>query len=139
LDQAVGPRGATERHNRLADQGFGLDLDLPTRIEQRRHDDHGRRGPDLPKNLAVGIADCVCIRRVRTTSVIEAPASVSAASMISRQRRVCTAASSGQLPSGHTGAVPDTSTLLSTRTARLNPIRGSNGEPEDTRCLMARR
>ena len=71
--------------------------------------------------------------RVRTTSVAAAPASARAVVMISRHRAAWTPASSGQLPSGHTGAVPDTTTRLPTRTARLKPIVVSNGEPERNR------
>src|SRR2546430_11984493 len=72
--------------------------------------------------------------RVRTTSPRPAPASARAASMISRQRRAWTPGSGSHEPSGQTGAVPDTSTRSPTRTARLNPMVGSKGDPEDTRC-----
>src|SRR6266576_1045207 len=72
--------------------------------------------------------------RVRTTSPRPAPASARAASMISRHRRAWTPGSGSQEPSGQTGAVPDTSTRSPTRTARLNPMVGSKGDPEDTRC-----
>jgi hypothetical protein len=51
--------------------------------------------------------------------------------MISKQRRAWVAASSGQEPSGHTGPVPETRTRSPTRTARLNPIVGSNGDPDE--------
>jgi hypothetical protein len=50
--------------------------------------------------------------------------------MISKQRRACTPASAGHDPSGHTGPVPETTTWDPTRTARLNPMVGSNGEPD---------
>ena len=46
------------------------------------------------------------------------------------------------LARGTTGPVPDTSTrpappaVDSTRTARLNPMAGSNGEPDEMRCVM---
>lgn len=53
--------------------------------------------------------------------------------MISRQRRAWTSGSGSHEPSGHTGAVPDTSTRSPTRTARLKPILGSQGEPDETR------
>jgi hypothetical protein len=71
--------------------------------------------------------------RVRTTWLNEAPASTSASSMIRRQRRACTSASGSQLPSGHTGAVPETSTRSSTAIARLKPMRGSYGDPDEIR------
>ena len=75
---------------------------------------------------------------MRTTSASPAPRSASAAAMISRQRLAWTAGSGSQDPSGHTGAVPDTSTRSPTRTARLNPISSSKGEPLAARRLMAR-
>jgi signal transduction histidine kinase len=50
--------------------------------------------------------------------------------MMSKQRRACSPASSGQLPSGHIGAVPETKTCSPTRTARLKPIVCSKGEPD---------
>ena len=71
--------------------------------------------------------------RVRTTSSSVAPASASAVMMISKQRCVCAPASSGHDPSGHTGPVPETHTRSPTRSARLKPIVGSKGEPEETR------
>ena len=49
--------------------------------------------------------------------------------MISMQRAAWIAGSESQEPSGQTGAVPETSTLSPSRTARLKPIRPSNGEP----------
>ncbi len=52
--------------------------------------------------------------------------------MISKQRRAWAPASGAQEPSGHTGAVPDTSTRSPTRTARLKPMEASNGDPELT-------
>ncbi len=70
--------------------------------------------------------------RVRTTSRGSAPASRSAVTMISKHRRAWTAASGSQDPSGQIGAVPDTSTRSPARTARLIPMRGSYGEPDDT-------
>ena len=70
--------------------------------------------------------------RVRTTSAGPAPASRSAATMISKQRRACTAGSGSHDPSGQIGAVPETNTRSPTRTARLMPILGSYGEPEET-------
>ncbi len=45
--------------------------------------------------------------------------------MISKQRRVWAAGSGSQLPSGQTGAVPETMILPPTRRARLKPITGS--------------
>src|SRR3954470_136461 len=68
--------------------------------------------------------------RVRTTSASEAPTSCSACSTISMQRRICAAGSASSAP---TGPVPETSTRSPTRTARLNPISGSNGEPDEAR------
>ena len=69
--------------------------------------------------------------RVRTTSSSEAPASPSAATMISKHRRACMPASSGQRPPVTTGPVPDTTTRSPTRTARLKPMVGSNGESDE--------
>lgn len=63
--------------------------------------------------------------RVRTTSSNDAPACTRAAPMISRQRAAWASASSTHDPSGHTGAVPDTTTRLPTTTARENPMVGS--------------
>src|SRR6478752_1470324 len=68
--------------------------------------------------------------RVRITSSTVPPSSSSAASMISQHRRAWTAGSGSTLPSGHTGAVPLTAIVLPTRTARLNPMVDSNGDPE---------
>ena len=42
-------------------------------------------------------------------------------------------ASSGQRPPGTTGPVPDTRTRSPTRTARLKPMVGSKGEPDEMR------
>ena len=75
--------------------------------------------------------------RVRTTSAKPAPSSERAAPAISKQRRAWSFASSGQLPSGQIGAVPDTTMRSPTRTARLKPIVSSNGEPEDTSLRWA--
>ena len=71
--------------------------------------------------------------RVRTTSSSEAPASASASSMISKHRRVWASAPSGEPPPGSTGPVPETTTRSPTRTARLKPMVGSKGEPEEIR------
>ena len=60
-----------------------------------------------------------------------APASASATRMISKHRRACAPAPSGQPPPGTTGPVPETSTRSPTLSARLNPMVGSNGEPEE--------
>src|SRR4249919_3264053 len=51
--------------------------------------------------------------------------------MISRHLLACVAGSGSTPPSGQIGAVPATRTRSPTRTARLNPIRGSNGEPDE--------
>src|SRR3954469_2704658 len=77
--------------------------------------------------------------RVRTTCSAPAPASDSACRMISKQRRACTAGSGSQEPSGHTGAVPDTSTRSPARIAREKPIGASKGEPDDARRRSAMR
>jgi hypothetical protein len=54
--------------------------------------------------------------------------------MIARQRFACAPASPGVLlPSGSTGAVPETRMRFSTRIARQKPISASNGEAEDWR------
>ena len=50
--------------------------------------------------------------------------------MISRQRAACAPGSSSCVPSGQIGAVPATHTWSPTRTARLNPMVGSYGEPD---------
>jgi CubicO group peptidase (beta-lactamase class C family) len=72
--------------------------------------------------------------RVRTTFSGFAPASARAATMISRQRRACSYASSGGgAPSGMTGAVPATCTWGPVTTAREKPATGSYGEPEEMR------
>src|SRR4051794_35240147 len=68
--------------------------------------------------------------RVRTTCSGSAPASRSADTMISRQRRAWASGSGSQEPSGQTGAVPATITRSATRIAREKPMVGSNGEPE---------
>ena len=70
--------------------------------------------------------------RVRTTSSSEPPASANAAAMIAKHRRAWSPASSGQRPPSTTGPVPETTTRSPTRTARLKPMVGSNGEPDDT-------
>ncbi len=75
----------------------------------------------------------VTYMRVRTTSSNEAPASARAAPMISKHRRAWGPAPSGQRPPSTTGPVPETTTRSPTRTARLNPIVGSKGEPEEMR------
>ncbi len=80
---------------------------------------------------ASAYAASVRYMRVRTTCAADAPNSPSAARMISRQRRACAAGSGSTSPDGHTGAVPETSTRSPTRTARLNPMLASNGEPDD--------
>src|SRR5438093_12654709 len=72
--------------------------------------------------------------RVRTTSSGRAPASASAPTMISRQRRACSyAPAGGGPPSGITGAVPATCTCLPATTAREKPAVNSYGEPEEMR------
>ena len=68
---------------------------------------------------------------VQTTSPGPPPASASALSMISRQRRAWTPGSGSTDPSGQIGAVPATMTRSPTRTARLNPTVVSNGLPEE--------
>src|SRR5688500_15027973 len=55
--------------------------------------------------------------------------------MIAKHRRACSATSSETTPSGRIAAVALTNTWSSTRTARENPIHGSSGDPEATRCL----
>lgn len=69
---------------------------------------------------------------VRMTSSAVPPASVRAASMISRHRLAWAPGSGSTDPSGQIGAVPATATLFPTLTARLNPNLGSKGDPEDT-------
>src|SRR5438309_12024510 len=69
--------------------------------------------------------------RVRTMSSALQPAPASAPRMISKQRSAFTSGSGSHDPSGHTGAVPDTSTRSPTTRARLNPMVGSNGDPEE--------
>jgi hypothetical protein len=71
--------------------------------------------------------------RVRTTSAGRPPSSARAARMMAKHRRAWVAGSGSHDPSGQTGAVPLTTTRCPTRTARLNPIRDSNGDPDDTR------
>src|ERR1017187_582707 len=71
--------------------------------------------------------------RVRTTSAMEAPDSLKVAAMISKHRRARRPPSTGDVPSDHTGPVPDTRTRSPTWTARLNPMTASNGEPEEVR------
>lgn len=51
--------------------------------------------------------------------------------MISKQRRAWSPTSSGHDPSDQTGPVPDRRTRFPTRTARLKPIVGSYGDPEE--------
>ena len=63
--------------------------------------------------------------RVRTTSAALAPASSSAAAMISKQRAAWVSGSGSHEPSGQTGPVPETSTRSPLRTARLKPMTGS--------------
>jgi hypothetical protein len=53
--------------------------------------------------------------------------------MMSKQRRAWIATSGSTVPSGHCGAVPDTTTRSPTRTARLYPTVGSKGDPEEMR------
>lgn len=76
--------------------------------------------------------------RVRTTWSVRAPASTSAASMISRHLLAWTYGSGSTEPSGQTGAVPETITRSPTRTAREKPILLSNGDPELTRLRSFR-
>ena len=140
-DPGLGPARATQ----LAQEGLGLDgtrqrgssRAATTIVEHRA--DLGEHGP-------VGAADGLLSRpgsstymRVRTTCPGPAPASARAVRMISRQRAAWASGSGSQEPSGQIGAVPETSTRSPTRTARLNPITGSYGDPEATRrrCVMA--
>src|SRR5919206_2469069 len=70
--------------------------------------------------------------RVRTTSAAVAPASSSAARMISRHRRAWPYASAGGSASpGMTGAVPLTKTRSPATTAREYPYRSSHVEPDE--------
>src|SRR5205085_1824089 len=73
--------------------------------------------------------------RVRTTSESRAPKLSSARATISKQRRACASASPGATvrPSASSGAVPATVTKFPARTAREMPMRGSKGEPLETR------
>src|SRR4051794_41309353 len=77
--------------------------------------------------------------RVRTTSPAAPPSSSSAAIAISKQRPACVYGWGSQEPSGHTGAVPETSTRSPPRIAREKPIGASNGEPDDARRRSAMR
>ena len=76
--------------------------------------------------------------RVRTTWSMRAPASTSAASMISKHLFAWAYGSGSTEPSGQTGAVPETITRSPTRMARENPILLSNGDPELTRLRSLR-
>ena len=117
-----------------------LDLDLPRRVEQRRHD-AGRGGPDLAEDLSVGARDVAQVRGVgdehSRADDVARPTSLPAASasaMIERQSRACSYALSGVgEPSGGIGAVPATWTVEPTTTAREYPAIGSNGECPEIR------
>jgi len=88
------PVEAADRSALPSNQRVDFDFDPPARIEERRHDDHRGCREDLREELAVhrgdrvGIIAVVRYMRVRTTSVSVAPASASAARMMSKQRRV---------------------------------------------------
>src|SRR3954469_8458648 len=95
--------------------------------------DAGRTSPKASpcaRPTASAWAGSVMNIRVRMTSLALAPAAANAATMISMHRVACAAASGSQEPSGHIGAGPDTTTRSPTRTARLNPIVASNGDPD---------
>ena len=98
------------------------------RVGRVRAVPHGPRRQPLRRRTAVMNI------RVRTTLSSPAPDSASASRMISKHRRAWSPAPSGQPPPGSTGPVPETITRSPTRMARLNPMVGSNGEPEETPC-----
>jgi hypothetical protein len=117
-----------------------LDLHPPARIEQASDKDHRARRTDLAEDLPVDAPDrlpIVSVDEVRArsddVSRTRTESSVSAARMIARHRRAWFAGSGSHDPSGQTGAVPLTRTRCPTRTARLNPTCGSNGDPDETR------
>ena len=136
-----GDRSPAPALGRQPQKGLGLDLDFPAGVDQAGDEDHGGGGPDVGEDRPVRPARPRPRRpgpsrniRVRTTCRRSAPASSSAAPMISKQRAAWTSGSGSHDPSGQTGAVPDTRTRSPTRTARLNPMVGSKGEPEEIRC-----
>lgn len=54
-----------------ANYGFGLDFNLPARVEQRRNDDHARRWPHFIKDPPVHLSDGVgigCRRQIHPGS-----------------------------------------------------------------------
>ena len=112
----------------IPNQRLRLDFDAPFGAKQRGDHDHRRGGADLAEDLAMDRADAsasagsVMNIRVRTTSAARPPSSLIAARMIAKQRRAWAAASPGvDVPSGSTGAVPDTMIRLPARTAREKP------------------
>jgi hypothetical protein len=143
LERLDGVRGEVddqrECDRRRSDDGLGFDLDAPARSSRAETAiivAAGRTSPKTaPCTAPTESASAGSTRniRVRTTSRIPAPASVSAASMIAKQRRAWRPASSGHEPSGNTGPVPETRTRSPTRTAREKPMVGSKGEPEEMR------
>src|SRR5712691_362253 len=53
------------RARNLRNNCLGLDLDLPSLVQQRLDDDHGRCGPGAAHHLAVRASDCLAVRDVR--------------------------------------------------------------------------
>ena len=71
-DAAAAP-GAQRLAAAGADHGVGLDLDLPARVQERRHDHHRRRRPDLAEHLTVDASDLGPVLRVRSGTSASAP------------------------------------------------------------------
>ena len=71
--------------------------------------------------------------RAATTSVSDAPASASAASIVSSARAVCEVTSGGTVPPDVLPVVPATQIWSPTHTVREYPTRFSHGPPEETR------
>ena len=50
-------RGLSRVGEGLRELGLDLDLDLPVRVQEARHEHHGRRGPSGMEDLGVGASD----------------------------------------------------------------------------------
>ena len=146
-------RASAPRHHRTGRTGLTRRAARPPRS---RPSTRGRAAPRRPPSCSPGAPapkTSPCARptsrqssastryvRVRTTCSGPAPASRSAARMISRQRRACSYAPARPTrPRGGIGAVPATCTCRPATNARENPISGSNGEPDEIlrRCMIA--
>ena len=140
LAQSSALRGAMTSPSSGRNDGVGLDLDEPIRIDEagdledarspggcRRTTRHALCPP--PPNGRCPRDRSACAPHPRGS----APASCNALPMMSRMARVCCRgiANADMLPL-EPAVVPPTATILPTRTAREKPMIGSYGLPEET-------